>query len=48
MPRRKKRAHEMTGDELIHKLFPKRVVKHLKKVANPPETKSPKKPMSRD
>jgi hypothetical protein len=39
MPRRKKRAHEMTSDELIHKLFPKRVVNHLKKVANPPEPK---------
>jgi hypothetical protein len=29
----------MTGDELIHKLFPKKVVKHAKEVANPPEPK---------
>jgi hypothetical protein len=29
----------MTGDELIRKLFPKRVIKHAKEVANPTEPK---------
>jgi hypothetical protein len=35
MPRRKKKAHEMTSDELVKDLFHPKVVKHAKKTANP-------------
>ncbi len=35
MPRRKKKAHELTTDEAMRKLFPKKVVDHLRKQANP-------------
>jgi len=42
MPKRPKKAHEMTSEELIHKLFPKRLVNHLKRVANPEEKPKPK------
>jgi hypothetical protein len=46
MPRKKKRAIEMTTDELMKDLFPKRVRDHLKEVAEKsrkPEKKSPHK-----
>ncbi len=33
MPRKKKRATEMTTDELMKDLFPKKVRDHLKEVA---------------
>jgi hypothetical protein len=33
MPRKKKRAVEMTTDELMKDLFPKKVREHLKEVA---------------
>lgn len=33
MPKSKKKAHEMTDKELLHDLFPKKVIAHLKKVA---------------
>lgn len=43
MPRgKRKKARELTGDEAMEKLFSKRVVKHLKKVANPDEQKEKK------
>lgn len=35
MPRRKKKAHEMTSEELAKKLFHRDVIDHAKKVANP-------------
>ena len=35
MPRRKKKAHEMTSEELVKDLFHPKVVKHAKKAANP-------------
>lgn len=34
MPRRKKKAHEQTTDEALKRLFPKPVVRELKKLAN--------------
>ena len=46
MPRKKKRAVEMTTDELMKDLFPKKVREHLKKVAEKSrktEKKSPRK-----
>jgi hypothetical protein len=43
MPKgKRKKAHELTGDEAMEKLFSKTVVKHLKKVANPDEHKGKK------
>jgi hypothetical protein len=43
MPRgKRKKAHELTGDEAMEKLFSKRVVTKLKKVANPDEHKEKK------
>ena len=45
MPRKKKHPREWTSEEAIHKLFPRKVVKHLKKGAAEAE-KSPKKPIS--
>ena len=33
MPKRKKPATELTRDELAHRVFPKQVVKELKKIA---------------
>jgi hypothetical protein len=46
MPRRKKRADEMTNDELMKDLFPKKVRDKAKEVAKKPrksEKKSPHK-----
>ena len=34
MPRRKKRATEMTTEELAKKLFPKKVVDEVKRIAH--------------
>jgi hypothetical protein len=48
MPRPKRKPHELTSHEAIHKLFPKKVVRHLKKAAGtdePPSQKAPKKPI---
>lgn len=43
MPRgKRKKAHELTSDEAMEKLFSKRIVKHLKRVANPDEHKEKK------
>jgi hypothetical protein len=43
MPRGKpKKPHELTSDEAMEKLFSKKVVKHLKRVANPDEHKEKK------
>lgn len=39
MPRRKKKAHEMTSEELAKKLFHPDVIDHAKKQANPDEKK---------
>ena len=38
----RKKAHELTGDEAMERLFSKTVVKHLKKAANPDEQKKKK------
>jgi len=38
----RKKAHELTGDEAMERLFSKTVVKHLKKAANPDEQKEKK------
>ncbi len=35
MPKRKKKAHEMTSEELVKDLFHPQVVKGAKKAANP-------------
>ncbi len=35
MPRKKKHPHEMTTDELARHVFHPKVLKHLKKLANP-------------
>lgn len=35
MPRRKKKAHELTTEEAMRKMFPKKVVEHVRKRANP-------------
>jgi len=55
LPKPKRKAHELTSHEAIHKLFGKPGVRHLKRVAGtdepPPETppksssKPPKKPI---
>jgi hypothetical protein len=42
LPRRKKKAPELTTEEAMRRLFPARVVTEAKKVANPPETKRSK------
>ena len=43
MPRGKpKKAHELTSDEAMEKLFSKKVVRHLKRHANPDEQKEKK------
>jgi hypothetical protein len=31
MPRKRKKPHEMTSDELAKSLFPPKVIKHVKK-----------------
>lgn len=33
MPKRKKPARELTRDEMVHRVFPKPVVKELKRIA---------------
>lgn len=38
----RKKAHELTGDEVMQKLFGKRIAKHLKRAANPDEHKEKK------
>jgi hypothetical protein len=43
MPRGKpKKARDLTSDEAMEKLFSKKVVRHLKKAANPDEHKEKK------
>jgi len=43
MPRgKRKKAHELTSDEAMEKLFSKKVVTHLKRHANPDEPKEKK------
>ena len=34
MPRKKKKPHDMTTEELAKKVFPKKVVDELKKIAH--------------
>ena len=46
MGRPKKHPREWTTEEAIHKLFPKRVVKHFKKAATEAD-KSPEKPITK-
>ena len=40
MPRKKKKAHEMTDKELLRDLFPKEIIRELKKVAAKARKKS--------
>lgn len=40
MPRRKKRPQEMTTEELAKKVFPKKVVEELKRIAHEKDKKS--------
>ncbi|HEY8767327.1 MAG TPA: hypothetical protein VIP09_08710 [Dehalococcoidia bacterium] len=43
MPKPTKKAHEMTTDELAHRVFPHKVVQELRRVANPePKPRSAK------
>jgi hypothetical protein len=45
MPRRKKQPEEWTTDEAMRKLFPPKVVRHAKRVAEgepKPQVKAPK------
>ncbi len=42
MPKPKKKAHEMTTDELAHRVFPHKVVKELQRIAH----EEPQKPRS--
>jgi hypothetical protein len=37
MPRKKKPARELTSDELARRVFPRKVLTRLKKIANPDE-----------
>jgi len=46
MPRRK-HPREWTTEEAIHKLFPKRVVKHFKKAAEEATPKADEKPVTK-
>ena len=46
MGRPRKHPREWTSEEAIHKLFPKRVVKHFKKAVSEDE-KSSEKPISK-
>ncbi len=39
MPKRKKRAGEMTDEELKHRIFPKKVLDELQRVAHEGEEK---------
>jgi ATP-dependent protease Clp ATPase subunit len=53
MPEKKKRkpAHQMTGEEIAKRVFPPAVHEHLKRVANPePNSKpaAPKSPQRKD
>ena len=45
MPKRKKKASEMTTEELAQRVFPKKVVEELKRIAHeePAKTRQPKK-----
>jgi hypothetical protein len=40
MPRRKKKAHQMTSDELAKRIFPKKVADKLKEIARPEKPKT--------
>ena len=37
MPRKPKKPADMTSEELAKKVFPPKVLKGLKKIANPPD-----------
>jgi hypothetical protein len=50
MPRRKKKATEMTTEELARRVFPKQVIEELKKVAHErdePDSGKQEKPSSK-
>ena len=42
MPKKKKKAYEMTDKELLHDLFPKEIIRELKKVAHKARKKGKK------
>ncbi len=44
MPRRKKRADELTTDEVMKKLFPKKVREEVQRIAQKPDTSKEKPP----
>jgi len=50
MPRKKpKLAHEMTGDEIAKRVFPKEVHSQLKRIANPePKLRKSPQPKSKE
>lgn len=43
MPKKKKRPHEMTNDELARFVFPKEVAEEAKRIAHAGEKNEPKK-----
>lgn len=43
MPRKKKKPHEMTTDELARKVFPKEVIEEIRRVASEPKRTGEKK-----
>jgi hypothetical protein len=47
MPRRKKRAHELTDDEMMKRLFPKRVRDLAKEIAHEARKNGEKSPHKR-
>lgn len=47
MPKRKKKATEMTTEELARWVFPKKVVKELERIAQEGDGKPPQKPNDR-
>ena len=42
MPKRKKKAIELTDDEVLKRVFPKPVIKHLKEAVEAPKPKKTK------
>ena len=42
MPKSKKKVNDITDEELLRELFPKKVIKYLKKVAHAARKKSKK------
>ena len=43
MPKKKKKPHDMTTEELANKVFPKKVVEELKRIAHEKDDKTEEK-----